>query len=98
MVACLALLFPHRASRRAQGANFPILTTEGIRKETAALCVFTQLDSYLCRDVLGTAEHNFVLKLVRIGCRHTQEDGPVLDRDSPLPRLEDLPQLSLWPR
>jgi hypothetical protein len=35
--------------------------------------------------------------MVRIGHRHTQEDVPVLDRHSPLLRLEDLPELSLWP-
>ena len=53
--------------------------------------------TYLRRDVLLTAEHNLVLKMVRIGHRHTQEDVPVLDRHSPLLRLEDLPELSLWP-
>ena len=69
--------------------QFSIVTAAGIRKWTPALRVVTQLDAYLRRDVLGTAEHNFVLKVVKISRHHAEEDVPVLDRDSPLPRLKD---------
>jgi hypothetical protein len=77
---------PSRGSGRGSGQPALRLFTQS-----------TQSGTDLRRDVFGTAEHNFVLKMVGISCRHTEEDIPVLDRDSPLPHLKDLPQLSLWP-
>jgi hypothetical protein len=36
--------------------------------------------------------------MIETACRHSQESVPVLDRDSPLPRLQELAQLGFWPR
>ncbi len=38
-----------------------------------------------------------VLKIIRIAYCHPQERVPVLDRDGPLPRLQDLTKLSVGP-
>jgi hypothetical protein len=47
---------------------------------------------------LGAAEHNSVLKMIGTTCRHSQESVPVLDRDSPLPRLQEVAQFGFCPR
>src|SRR5260370_36136731 len=69
----------------------------GIRKWTDCLRVVLQSSTNLCRDVLSTTKHNLVRKMISIAYRHSQEGVPVLDRDGPLPGLQDLTKLSIWP-
>ena len=53
---------------------------------------------YFCRDWLSAPEHDLILKTIGAAYCHSHEGLPVLNRDRPLLRLQNLAQLSFRPR